>query len=186
MRSPIVNTRRIESYRRNILVTGAPGCGTSTLGLALAYTLKLPHFDTDDYEWEKTNPPFVKKTSLDVRLSLINQITTGKGAVVSGSLSGWTETIGHSLSLVVFLTVDTNTRLARLKERDYKLYGQCRIAFIDWAAGYDAGVRPGRSLQSHEQWLNALHCRVLRISGLIPTGHQVEQICRAIAKTFQA
>jgi adenylate kinase family enzyme len=34
-----------------ILITGASGCGTTTLGRALADKLRLPFFDVDDYYW---------------------------------------------------------------------------------------------------------------------------------------
>ena len=39
-------------------ILGASGSGTTTLGRALAERLTYLHFDTDDYYWLSTDPPF--------------------------------------------------------------------------------------------------------------------------------
>jgi len=44
-----------------ILITGASGSGTSTLGAALAKELGIAHLDADDYYWLPTTPPFTAK-----------------------------------------------------------------------------------------------------------------------------
>jgi len=40
---------------------GAPGAGVPTLGRALGATLGLPYFDSDDYFWLSTEPPFTQR-----------------------------------------------------------------------------------------------------------------------------
>src|SRR5438128_874343 len=42
-------------------ILGASGSGTTTLGRALAEGLQCPHFDTDDYFWLPTDPPFTQQ-----------------------------------------------------------------------------------------------------------------------------
>jgi adenylate kinase family enzyme len=44
-----------------LLITGASGCGTTTLGRAVADRWGVPHADVDDYFWRPTSPPFVQK-----------------------------------------------------------------------------------------------------------------------------
>jgi adenylate kinase family enzyme len=44
-----------------ILVTGASGSGTTTLGKALAEQLACAFLDADDFFWFPTNPPFTQK-----------------------------------------------------------------------------------------------------------------------------
>jgi adenylate kinase family enzyme len=39
-------------------IFGASGTGTTTLGQALGSTLGVPYFDSDDYFWERSIPPF--------------------------------------------------------------------------------------------------------------------------------
>ena len=48
-----------------ILIFGASGAGTTTVGKNLAEILDYIHLDVDDYYWEKTTPPFQVKISLD-------------------------------------------------------------------------------------------------------------------------
>ena len=38
-------------------ITGAPGCGVTTLGAALAARLDAVPIDTDDHFWVPTDPP---------------------------------------------------------------------------------------------------------------------------------
>jgi hypothetical protein len=40
--------------------------------------------------------------------------------------------------------------------------------FIEWASHYEDGDREGPSLTTHQTWLTALHCRVLRLDGSLP------------------
>ena len=47
--------------QHTIHIFGASGCGTTTLGAAVAEKLALPHFDVDDFYWRPTDPPFVEK-----------------------------------------------------------------------------------------------------------------------------
>jgi hypothetical protein len=52
----------------------------------------------------------------------------------------------ESLSLVVFLTVPAEIRVARLGERELRRFGRVDPAFFAWAAQYDEGRLDGRSL----------------------------------------
>jgi len=46
-----------------ILIFGASGSGTTTIGKALVEILDCIHLDGDDYYWEQTTPPFQVKIS---------------------------------------------------------------------------------------------------------------------------
>lgn len=74
-----------------ILITGASGSGTSTLGRALAEKLDGAFFDVDDYFWLSTMPPFTQKRDGALRLSLLLEgLQKTSVAVVAGlqSLTG--------------------------------------------------------------------------------------------------
>jgi adenylate kinase family enzyme len=45
---------------QRIHILGASGSGTTTLGRALSERLQCPHFDTDNYFWLPTDPPWVQ------------------------------------------------------------------------------------------------------------------------------
>ena len=76
----------------HILVTGASGSGTTTVGRALAARLDRDHVDTDDLFWLPTVPPFRHRRDRDERSVLLQARLSGpRKAVVSGAIEGWDE-----------------------------------------------------------------------------------------------
>ncbi len=57
-----------------IHITGASGSGTTTLGRALAHLANVDHFDTDDYFWEPSDPPFSRPRLRDERIRLLQHM----------------------------------------------------------------------------------------------------------------
>lgn len=173
-------------------ITGASGSGTTTLGVALAERLAIPHFDTDDFYWEPTDPGYVIPRRMPERLArLRDELDAEPGWVLSGSLCGWGDPIIPRLDLVVFLYVATGLRMARLRERELLEYGEEALApggrlygnhvsFLHYAASYDEGDLHMRSRARHEAWLADLPCRVLRFEGEIPTEKQVAGVIDAL------
>lgn len=149
-----------------ILVTGSSGSGTTTLGRILAQQLHAPFFDADDYYWTPTNPPFTMKRDPASRLNLIlNDLRKTPSAIIAGSIMGWGTELENGFSLIIFLTLNSEIRVARLRERELKLFGYVNPEFLKWAGQYDEGHLPGRSLTRHEQWLRDKSCLVLRLDG---------------------
>ena len=56
---------------KRIHILGASGSGTTTLGRALAERLQYPHFDTDDYFWLPTDPPYTQQRARTERAQLL-------------------------------------------------------------------------------------------------------------------
>jgi adenylate kinase family enzyme len=50
-----------------LVVFGASGSGTTTLGNEVAKRTGFVRLDVDDFYWEKTEPPFQEKRPLDKR-----------------------------------------------------------------------------------------------------------------------
>jgi adenylate kinase family enzyme len=173
------------NHRTHIL--GASGSGTTTLAKALAERLRCKHFDTDDYYWMKTDPPFTTKNSIEDRVrNLSLDLGQFESWTLSGSLVSWGEAIASFFSCVIFLYVPTEIRLQRLYDRERLRHGK-RIElggdmhlihkeFIEWASKYDSKEFKGRSLQVHESWLKQLSCPVIRIDREITTENQVDLI----------
>ena len=57
-----------------IHITGASGCGVTTLGQALAAQLQFAVLDADDFFWEPTVPPFQKKRNRPDRLAMLHHL----------------------------------------------------------------------------------------------------------------
>jgi adenylate kinase family enzyme len=168
-------------------VTGASGCGVTTLGAALAARLGAVHIDMDDHFWVATDPPYRVKREVPERLVRIRaeQARTGRW-VVSGTLDGWAGPVTGDADLIVFLEVPTQVRLERLRRRERERFGDALLPggamyenhreFIHWAAHYDDGSLPGRSRPRHEKWLAGLSLPLIRLDGTRPTPELVESV----------
>jgi len=160
-----------------VLITGAAGSGTTTLGRALATRLGCAFFDADDYYWLPTDPPFRSKQDPAIRLSrLLQAWPIGSPGVLAGSVMNWGVELEDSFSLIVFLTVPAEIRVARLQERETQRSGRADPAFLAWAAQYDQGTLEGRSRSRHEAWLAKRSCPVLRIDGDTSTDGRLAQV----------
>lgn len=158
----------------HILITGAAGSGTSTLGKALANELNASFFEADDFYWLETSPPFTKKRPVEERQRLmITSLKSYPSAVVSGSVMKWGEQIENAFDVVIFLYVEAHIRLKRLREREIYLFGAADPDFMEWAAQYDEGTAPGRSLARHRAWLEKRPCRVIKLEGAMSVSEQI-------------
>lgn len=178
---------RAAAPARRIYVNGGSGSGTTTLGRALASAWAVPHADTDDYYWLPTAPPYTDPRDVADRLRLMEEVFLGRDAwVLSGSLTGWGDPLTPYFDGVVFLTLDAETRLARLQAREAARYGaevapggareHAFLEFMDWAARYEDPEFDGRSLATHERWISTLTCPVLRLDGARPVGELVRAV----------
>ncbi|MCD9195202.1 AAA family ATPase [Streptomyces albireticuli] len=161
-----------------LLVTGPSGAGSTTLGRALATLWAVPHADVDDYLWLPTAPPYTHKRPVEERLALMHALFVPRAAwVLSGSLRGWGDGVIARADGVVFLTIDADTRMDRLKRREYVRYGDsienggahetAHHDFMRWARGYEDTEVPGRRTKD-EHWLARLTCPVLRLDSTRP------------------
>ena len=170
-----------------IYITGAPGCGVTTLGAALAARLGAVHIDTDDHYWVATDPPFQVKYEIPERLRRIaaEQGRTGRW-VLSGSCETWGSAALVGAQLVLFLKAPTEIRVQRLRTRERERFGAALDAggalhdthreFIAWTALYEAGTEPGRSRPRQENWLARLETPVLRLDATRPVAELVEEV----------
>jgi adenylate kinase family enzyme len=174
-------------------IVGASGSGTTSLGRALAHRFGCPHFDTDDYFWLPTDPPFEKiRERAEPQALLGADLARHDRWVLSGSPCGWGDLSIPLFDLVVFLAVPPDIRLARLRDRERARYGEDAIApggsrhdkylaFIAWAAFYDEGETVERNRRMHERWLAALPCPVLRLDGTEPLTRNLDEVLRRLS-----
>ena len=147
---------------------GASGTGCTTLGAYLSNTLSVPHFDSDAFYWEKTDPPFT--TPLDKRVrdaALLKALQSNSDWVLTGSVVSWDVDIAPLLSLAIYVQLPPEERISRLQTREIARYGhrieeggdlfESSQAFLEWARGYDTSDAK-RSLAGHTEWLASLPC----------------------------
>ncbi len=107
-----------------ILIFGASGSGTSTLGQKICGELGYTWMDTDDYFWMPTTPPFTQKRPREERIELMKKdIDEAENAVLSGSIAGWGDALIPYFTLAVRIEMDRNLRMERLKNREKQRFG---------------------------------------------------------------
>ena len=171
-----------------IHIFGASGAGTTTLGSLLARRLKIPHFDTDDYYWIETEVPYTEKREVSERVELLRtDLEKHSSWVLSGSCCGWGDFTITMFTLVVFLWIPHELRMARLRKREIDLFGLEAVSpggwfhdnhreFMSWAEKYDFAGTDMRSRALHEQWISKLPCRVIRFEQPLPALEQVVRV----------
>jgi len=184
-----------HSMHHRIHILGASGSGTSTLGAALAGKLGCCHYDSDDYFWVPTDPPYEKVREVTERTQLLlDDLRAVDHWILSGSLCGWGDAAIEMFDLVVFLQIPHDLRMKRLKNREDERYGPCihnpntpagrkSIEFIEWASKYDTAGLELRSLVTHEAWLEKLPCSTLRIEGDTSTEERLNLILHQTGRT---
>ena len=169
-------------------ITGASGTGATTLGRFLAARTGANHFDTDDFSWLPTRPPYQTRRDEAERVLLIRRVLAGLDSyILSGSFADWGNALAPLFDAVVFLIAPAAARVARLRHRDLERYGAAALApggamheqqesFYAWAATYDTGSGGGRSRANHEAWLASLDCVVIRLESAASPAALCEQI----------
>lgn len=175
-----------------IHILGASGSGTTTLGAALSKKLNYPHYDTDDYFWKPSDPPFQEKRLVEDRYELLDSDLSIDHFVLSGSLCGWGDPYIEKFDLVVYLHIPKDLRMKRLISREKMRYGslvekggsmhQSHIEFIAWAERYDTAGLEQRSYQTHLHWLKSITCPVIKIDGAYSLEEIVEKVLEVICE----
>ena len=167
-----------------IHIFGASGSGTTTLGQALAARLGGRHLDTDAYYWVPTDPPFTHKRDPSERVAMIQHDTADVARwVLSGSLCSWGDPLLASFTLAIFVRLEPQARLRRLRNRETQRHGariqpggdmhDQHVAFMEWASRYDTADASIRSLEMHRQWMTRLDCPVIELDSIAP----VDTLC---------
>lgn len=170
-----------------IHITGASGSGTTTLGEALSRKLHIPHFDSDHFFWKPTDPPFQERREVAERIALLKRKAKPDDSwVLSGSAMKWGEFLESHYDLIVFLTLDPDIRMERIRQREAKRYGarilpggdmvEISAEFLAWAAAYDTAGPEQRSRALHEAWLAKQQTPILRLDSAVPVVELVSQV----------
>lgn len=174
-----------------IIVFGATGTGKTTFGQLLAANLNAAFLDSDDYYWEKTNPPFEVKIPLAQRqASLKADFDMHDRVVVCGSLYTWSKFWNTAFDLGVFLSLPKAIRMKRLRNREIVRYGEAlktneaikkkSADFLEWAAAYETGTPDRHSMSRHLNWMKVLSCPIIKIDRDTTNQERLEIVLKAI------
>ncbi|NIG53378.1 adenylate kinase [Chitinophaga sp. Cy-1792] len=169
-------------------ILGASGSGVTTLGNALAHYLDIPYFDSDNYFWLPTVPPFSQRRDAAERNAMIStELAKQDSWVFGGSVVNWGENVFPVFDLIVFLWIPAPVRMQRLRAREQQRYGEAletdpvlrksHDAFMQWAADYDeqTGVA-NRTFDVHRKWLSEQSVPVLEIAGDVSIEERMDKV----------
>jgi adenylate kinase family enzyme len=176
-----------------IHILGPSGSGTTTLGKAICESFNITHFDSDDFFWIKTEPPFTTKRPLNDRIDLlIKTLNNNKSWVLSGSSINWGDYLLENSDLIIHLYINQDVRMKRLLTREIERYGdrikpgndmyKAHIEFIDWARSYDTGGLEIRSKMSELNWLKRAKCQILNINSELSIEEEIKIVEKVIDK----
>lgn len=144
-----------------IYIMGPSGAGTTTLGKELSKRLKIPHFDSDDLFWEKTDPPFTTQRGIEDLHEKTHKLFSLESFILTGDVLNWgldKNLLLNAFTHTVYLYIPWDVRELRIREREHKRFGdrispngdmyKTHEAFIEWASHYDDGRRVGRNRES--------------------------------------
>lgn len=172
-----------------IYIFGASGSGVTTLGKALSQHLSIPYLDSDNYYWLEKEPIFTHKRSPEKRNNLLlTDIKNHTSWILGGPVFTWgSPHLPPAMELIVFLHIPKETRMKRLKEREFERFGQTIFddperakisqAFLAWAADYDEnkGIS-NRTYHSQNEWLQTVNSPVLKLIGDLSVEERITRI----------
>jgi len=174
----------VGELKIGIIIFGASGAGSTTLGKEVAERLKYQYLDIDDYlwRWDTAIPLTLTNTREERAKRLMDDIQKYPNFVIAGTIFSDREQFEPLLDLAVFISTPTDICTKRVYAREYTRWG-CRVLpggdmykstrfhgdysdYVTNAEKYETAdvAKFGRKL--HEHWIAELHCPVLRVDGM--------------------
>ncbi len=105
----------------------------------------------------------------------------------------WGKEWEQAFDLAIFILLENKERIERLKKRETERYGKKLLtdkniqqnskAFLEWANQYENPNFNGRSLKVHNDWIELLGCKVLKLDGRIELTEKAETVIKVIKTT---
>ena len=164
-----------------LIICGMNGSGKSTLGRALAEHLGWRFIDNEDLYFPKADPasPYaVERTQDEVERLLLEAVRRDDRFVFAAVRGNYGAAVLKYYKAAVLVEVPRDIRLARVKERSYRKFGERMLPGGDL---YESEQRfydlvAARLEDYASRWLEAVDIPVLRVDGTRPVGDNIPLI----------
>lgn len=161
-----------------LIICGMNGSGKSTLGRALAERLGWRFIDNEDLYFQKADPasPYaVERTQDEVERLLLEAVRRDDRFVFAAVRGNYGAAVLKYYKAAVLVEVPRDIRLARVKERSYRKFGERMLPGGDL---YESEQRfydlvADRPEDYASRWLEAVDIPVLRVDGTRPVGDNI-------------
>lgn len=166
-----------------IIICGLNGSGKTTLGRGLARRINYIHKDVEDYYFSNDGEYKYEqaRSREDVVRDLENDFTQCENFVFT-SCTGDYGNLSSLWDLAVYIQLDRETRLNRVKERSYKLFGDRVLEggdlFERETEFWDKVYNKDEALV--EDWFNGLKCKKIVIDGTRIFEEKIEIIIKGM------
>lgn len=165
-----------------IIICGLNGSGKSTLGKALSEKINYIHKDIESYYFEdKGNYKYAKsRTKVDVTKSLEKDFENYQNIIFS-ACKGDYGNLNNSYDLAIYIKLDKETRLERVKQRSYKQFGNRALEGGDL---YEQEMRFFEKVYKKDEseildWFNDLKCSKIVVDGRNTVEENINSILKA-------
>ena len=183
-----------------IVIFGASGAGSTTLGKSVAQRLNFQYLDIDDYLWcWKTKIPYTVVRSQEERTKdLMNDIQMYPNFVIAGTIFSDKELFNPLFDLAVFITTPAEICAERVYKREFARWGKRILPkgdmyratrfhgdfddYISNAQRYETANESKFGRKLHEMWVSELPCPVLHLDG---TESIIENTMRVVEQFLQ-
>lgn len=164
-----------------IAVCGLNGAGKSTLGKALAKALNFHFIDSEQLYFPKTDPqnPYASaRTRDEVKGLLFSEIKAHENFVFASVKGDYGEEISPYFQYAVLLDVPKEIRIQRIKSRSFREFGTRMLPGGDLYVQEERFFDFVKSRPEHavEEWVQSLHCPVIRLDGTKPVQENIKPI----------
>lgn len=126
-----------------VQIIGGSGTGKSTLAKYISVKESIKWIDTDHYLWKDDS--FSENNPIEKRIEMYQRdIKSNNSYIVSGSIYMWCPEGFSNRDLLVFLSVDEEVRMKRLRNREIERNSQMSLDdngeytndFLEWCKTY--------------------------------------------------
>ena len=168
-----------------IIICGLNGSGKTTLGSQLAQRINYIHKDAEDYYFNNSGKyKYEQARSKDEVSKEIEKDFNEHENIIFTSCKGNYGNISSKCDFAIYIRLDKDTRLNRVKERSYKQFGDRVLEGGDlyekeaefWNMVYN------KDESEVENWFNELKCKKIIIDGTKEIEEKIEIIIRNIIR----
>ena len=171
-----------------ILICGLNGVGKSTLGKRLAERLDWRFIDNEDLYFPKTDAKYTysdPRGKAEVIRLLEEQVESDPRFVFAAVRGDYGEKLISLLDFIVVIDVPREIRLARVRERSLRKFGERILAGGDLAERENAWFTQveRRPEDDVEKWLETVDCPVIHVDGTRPVEENAAYLASVLTKT---
>ena len=170
-----------------IVLCGGNGAGKSTMGRALAKTLKLRFLDIEQYYFPDRLPNEAygpARSQEEVTAMLLEDLKKPEGCVLAAVKADYSREIGSLLTVAVYIDVPKEIRMQRIRQRSHDKFGD---RMLPGGELYEQERRFFDMVQKRTdepilQWLSSMRIPVIRMNGLLPVEENLQRLLAQLPK----